>query len=94
MEAALAFFGIVGLLAIGFFAYLFLGLFLKACLLWIPVVIGFVFPVACGFAFGTIVGGLGILVGIGTGYYVYDRWEDHSAYLDLTKKIDSIFQTE
>ena len=87
MEAIVVVIGIILLVIMGFIGYLFLGLALKVCILWIPIILGFFLPSIAGFAFGAIGGGLGILLGIGFGYYVYDRWEDHLAYQKLIKKI-------
>jgi hypothetical protein len=94
MEVLVPIITIIGLLAIGIFAYIFLGLLLKICLLWIPIALGFFLPVFLGFVMGPSIGGVGILLGIFAAYYVYDKWEDHTLYMEYTKKIDRVFYTE
>ena len=77
-----------------FLGYLFLGLALKVCFLWVPVIISFLLPSICGFAFGPIGGGLGIVLGLVSGFIAFEKWEDHPIYNKLVKRIDSCFYSE
>ena len=94
MEAVVIVIGIISLVIIGFIGYMFLGLALKICILWIPIIFSLLIPSLIGFAFGAVGGGFGILSGLICAYLTYEYWEDNQTYNIWIKKIDKIFHTE
>ena len=94
MDAVLWLIVIISGMVVLFFAWFFLGAFLKLLLLWLPSLSVVAAAAGFGIIFGGAMAAVIILTGLGIAYAIYEKWEYSDLYIRMEKKISSIFNVE